>query len=695
MLSDTFDLVNQNHVIHIDGVPNQEKAIEHAERNAAYSKQHGQLQAALNKMATKSSQGRWTSNTVIKLIHKKLSAVFKMSDTDMATFIQTLKVNGLQICECDTEADICIASACAASSSQHLVVSGDSDLLVYESIDSVLRPIPRSNFYAIYDKADVLDILKFLDPMQLVLLGIVSHSDYAKNIYGFGIARNAALIRSIPVSDVNTMLAAYLAAVKPKVKGTLNPTMFDTALAVFNNHQETPVSPIPIELNNVFMNCLGQFQTQKALRVTNAAALHAKRHGILPFYKAKKSKRNQFRPLITQASILSGRTIIISRCRQRPAPRRGPQTKRRKRLAKKQKVVKKKKQPKRAKKNPAANKRTLKSATVQEHQLLKSYQQSVLTVGSIQGRLWANKGLPLITDANGNLMLRNRANAKAVSDRIWWAVRIINMMQQRAYEIVASDICHILGPSQGSQGSPAASTSSQSSDDTQGDDELEELLTDASFYHTLGRLLWAGTLAPQSAYVKALKAYNPATGAPAPQMPHVLQAYNRYVLESGFIPFSAQAIFNPDNQSAFPVIATHLALNAVKHAVVAHYTQAKFDTNCPSGRNPVRFFFEQNKTAKLFADFPKSKLAPGFVFLSESELARILFSGKKTRPIMIQVLNDVIVYRNNLNKDVTTTEAVNYVTGDKGELIRVLFYNVWQPRRMDGYHRKVAMQGDQ
>ncbi|KAG0303087.1 hypothetical protein BGZ99_002777, partial [Dissophora globulifera] len=534
---------------------------------------------------------------------------------------------------------------------QHLVVSGDSDLLVYESIDSVLRPIPRSNFYAIYDKDDVLDILKFVDPMQLVLLGIVSHSDYAKNIYGFGIARNAALIRSIPVSDVNTMLAAYLAAVKPKVKGTLNPTMFDTALAVFNNHQETPVSPIPIELNNVFMNCLGQFQTQKALRVTNAAALNAKRHGYLPFYKAKKSKRNQFRPLITQASILSGRTIIISRCRQRPAPRRGPQTKRRKRLAKKQKVVKKKKQPKKAKKNPKATKHTLKSATVQEHQLLKSYQQSALTVGSIQGRLWANKGLPLITDANGNLMLRNRANAKAVSDRIWWAVRIINMMQQRAYEIVASDICHILGPSQGSQGSPATRASSHSSDDTQGDDELEELLTDASFYHTLGRLLWAGTLAPQSAYVKALNAYNPAAGGPAPQMPHVLQAYNRYVLESGFIPFSAQAIFNPDNQSAFPVIATHLALNAVKHAVVAHYTQAKFDTDCPRGRNPIRFFFEQNETAKLFADFPKSKLAPGFVFLSESELARILFSGKTTRPIMTQVLNDVVVYRTNLNKD--------------------------------------------
>ncbi|KAG0326729.1 hypothetical protein BGZ99_009128, partial [Dissophora globulifera] len=294
MLRETFNLENQIHLIHIDGVPNQEKAIEHAERNAAYSKQHGQLQAALNKMATKSSQGRWTSGTVIKLIHKKLGAVFKLSDADKRTLIKTLKDLGLPICQCYTEADICIADACEDGSSQHLVVSGDSDLLVYESIDSVLRPIPRSSFYAIYDKDDVLDILQFVDPMQLVVLGIVSHSDYAKNIYGFGIARNAALIRSIPVSDVKTMLATYLLTVAPKVKGTLNLTMFSTALAVFYNRQQTPVSPIPVERNKDFRDCLGEFETQKALRVTNAAVLNANRKGNLPFYKAKKSKRNQF-----------------------------------------------------------------------------------------------------------------------------------------------------------------------------------------------------------------------------------------------------------------------------------------------------------------------------------------------------------------------------------------------------------------
>ncbi|KAG0286486.1 hypothetical protein BGZ98_005057, partial [Dissophora globulifera] len=205
------------------------------------------------------------------------------------------------------QADICIADYCEDGSRQHLVVSGDSDLLVYQAIDSVLRPIPRSRLYAIYDNADVLDILKFDDPIQLVLLGIVSYLDYAKNIYG-------------------------------------SQRRFD------------PIHPR-----------LKEFETQKALRVTNAAVLHAHRRSNLPFYMAKQSKRNQLRPLITQGSILSGGTIVISRCRQRPAPRRGPQTKRRKHLAKQQKVVKKK-QPKWAKKNPTDKKRNLASATVQEHQ---------------------------------------------------------------------------------------------------------------------------------------------------------------------------------------------------------------------------------------------------------------------------------------------------------------------------------------
>ncbi|KAG0329478.1 hypothetical protein BGZ99_001864 [Dissophora globulifera] len=285
----------------------------------------------------------------------------------------------------------------------------------------VLRPIPRSSFYAIYLKTDVLDILKFDDPTLL---------HYVKNIYDFGIARNAALIRSILMSDGNTMLAAYLTAVTTKIKGTLNPIMSNTALA-----------PDLLKQNTVFKNCLKEFETQKALRVTNAAVLHANHRDNLSFYKARKFKRNQFRPHITQGSILSSRTITISRCQRRPAPRQYPQTKRRKQLVKqnevvmKKNVVKKKKQLKRAKENPAATKRNLASATVQENQLLKNYRQSVLTVGSIQGRAGANRGLP------------NRADVKAVSDRLLWTIRVINMMQQGTYEIVASDKRHILASS--------------------------------------------------------------------------------------------------------------------------------------------------------------------------------------------------------------------------------------------------------
>jgi hypothetical protein len=287
---------------------------------------------------------------------------------------------------------------------------------------------------------------------------------------------------------------------------------------------------------------------------------------------AKRSKRNQFRPIFTKGHILTGTKRDFMTANPRPAPTRGLKTKRRKRQQKKKKKVvkKKKRQPKRPEKDPTAERRKLASATVKEHGLLKKYRQVVLTVGSIQGRIRANGGLG---HAQGHLILDTET--KDLSDRLRWCVSIINMMQLCAYEVIALDICHLLGPSQGTQGtsgtqatsaaqgtsaSPAASISSRSSAKRQHSD-LDDLLDNDSFYHTLGTLLLTGQLGPQHSHSRTINApartmstrsTSAGSRAAVPEDPHVLQAYKRYATKTGFKPFNSPGVFNPDKQSGFP-----------------------------------------------------------------------------------------------------------------------------------------------
>ncbi|KAG0300025.1 hypothetical protein BGZ99_003944, partial [Dissophora globulifera] len=85
----------------------------------------------------------------------------------------------------------------------------------------------------------------------------------------------------------------------------------------------------------------------------------------------------------------------------------------------------------------------------------------------------------------------------------------------------------------------------------------------------------------------------------------------------------------------------------------------------------------------LFSDFPKAKLAPGFVYFAERNLAQLFFINIQTRPILARILGLALI-----------SKQTEFVIANRGELVRRLFYNVSQSRRIDGYHRRVALQGD-
>ena len=87
---------------------------------------------------------------------------------------------------CRGEADVHIGSI--GMTDEDAVVSGDSDLLFYQNIPNVIRPL-AGNQMILYKKSAILQALK-VSAVQWTSISIVSGNDYVSNINSFGIATN-------------------------------------------------------------------------------------------------------------------------------------------------------------------------------------------------------------------------------------------------------------------------------------------------------------------------------------------------------------------------------------------------------------------------------------------------------------------------------------------------------------------------
>ncbi|KAF8919126.1 hypothetical protein BGZ58_004669, partial [Dissophora ornata] len=131
--------------IRIDGAPSVQKQKAHIERKNSRAASFRALEANLKAMGTKSANGQWTSQSLMRKIQNGLHNVFRFESADKNTMRDIFREKGFQVCECKTEADVCIARTLAGSSPDLLVVSADSDLLIYQQVAGVLRPIIRGS----------------------------------------------------------------------------------------------------------------------------------------------------------------------------------------------------------------------------------------------------------------------------------------------------------------------------------------------------------------------------------------------------------------------------------------------------------------------------------------------------------------------------------------------------------------------
>ncbi|KAG0020648.1 hypothetical protein BGZ81_009264, partial [Podila clonocystis] len=164
---------------------------------------------------------------------KHIDGSFYWSLDSRRSLAQFLQAQGWNIVECPSEADIMIAKDCTA---KDVVISGDSDSLIYASIKTIWRPLARGRYLAY----DVQMLLKQLEMSRagLTVLGIVSRNDYSTNLTRMGVSTNYSIIQPFGDADPDTILQAYLDHGEVASKHA-SKTHFDAALKIFVRQQFT------------------------------------------------------------------------------------------------------------------------------------------------------------------------------------------------------------------------------------------------------------------------------------------------------------------------------------------------------------------------------------------------------------------------------------------------------------------------
>lgn len=176
----------------MDGPSPQEKHRTREFRDRKRADALAKAEASISSMEDIFRSGGRLRKPHFKKLAKHLNASFVWSMDSRRALAQLLQELGWSVVECASEADIAIASDCET---HDVVISGDSDSLVYSSIETIWRPLGRGR-YLVYDVPKLLKHLE-ISRTALTVLGIVCRNDYSSNISRLGVSTNFEIILSL------------------------------------------------------------------------------------------------------------------------------------------------------------------------------------------------------------------------------------------------------------------------------------------------------------------------------------------------------------------------------------------------------------------------------------------------------------------------------------------------------------------
>ncbi|KAF9083795.1 hypothetical protein BGX29_002902 [Mortierella sp. GBA35] len=221
--------VPKTSILYIDGPSPDEKRTTVKTRESKRALALQKALSCIDDVESRVEGGRRVRKSDIKKLSKNVRAAFYWSLDSRKSLALYLISKGWNVVECPSEADTAIATDCQPDD---IVVSGDSDMLIYDTVNTVWRPMARCQFLE-YRLTEILDHLG-ISRAQLTTLGIVSKNDYTSNITQLGISTNHKIVKSLEKTeqDVEKLVQQYL--VHPKVV-CKNPSAnhFEAAIEVF------------------------------------------------------------------------------------------------------------------------------------------------------------------------------------------------------------------------------------------------------------------------------------------------------------------------------------------------------------------------------------------------------------------------------------------------------------------------------
>lgn len=179
-------------VLYIDGPSPEEKLetfqLREQKRRVALEKAN----LCLSDMETRIGGRRRVKKHNFTKLNKLLRASFYLSQDARVSLAGYLRERGWTVVECRSEADITIAIECQP---QDIVVSRDSDMLIYAAVHTIWRPISRGK-YLVYHLPEVLSHLG-VSRLALTVLGIICKNDYTSNLPQLGLTTNVKILKSL------------------------------------------------------------------------------------------------------------------------------------------------------------------------------------------------------------------------------------------------------------------------------------------------------------------------------------------------------------------------------------------------------------------------------------------------------------------------------------------------------------------
>jgi hypothetical protein len=180
-------------------------------------------------------------------VYTKCRHLYRAPSTALDGILHELENLGWMVCRCEFQSDTHIADICRRDSNKKdiVVITKDSDLLVYEDIDSITMPVGRAHELTTFKKDDVLASLSLPSARHLLLTAILTRNDYSAPIPSYGLHRNADIVKNMEidepsssdaVSAITNSIPEYLATVKkPHSKSTKS---YEHAITAFAGCKE-------------------------------------------------------------------------------------------------------------------------------------------------------------------------------------------------------------------------------------------------------------------------------------------------------------------------------------------------------------------------------------------------------------------------------------------------------------------------